>query len=67
MMTLLPVAAFAATDNKGVRVPYITDDDDQVLGILRITEDEEEYISLATGDEIIITLPDGAEFSDLKC
>ncbi len=65
MMTLLPVAAFAATDNKGVRVPYITDDDDQVLGILRITEDEKEYISLATGDEIIITLPDGAEFSDL--
>jgi len=63
MMTLLPMAAFAASSNTALTIPTLkTSNSAQNVGQLRLLETEESFGSIADGHQITLTLPEGAKF-----
>jgi len=62
MITLVPVAAFAATTNTALTVPYVTTGENKALGTIRITETDATAGSFASGDQFTITLPSNVTY-----
>jgi hypothetical protein len=62
MITLVPVAAFAATTNTALTVPYVTTGTLKAMGTIRITETDATAGSFASGDQFTITLPSNVTY-----
>lgn len=63
MMTLLPLASFAATTNTGSNLTVAANRDNVPFGQLTIAETELKHNAFITGGTIIIDLPAGVTFA----